>query len=158
MLYYATWQIGTSVLEECAASLFRVCKQHISLQHWFLSIKQHCHIPEDSKLCSHCCVNCRYLNESLLQFFIWASYELTVLNSHLMWMLYSVLQINYTFWVISVITIWLSKPRICGLIPGRDKDFAPLQSVQTDSGVHPASSSVGAGGDFLRCKTDAAWI
>lgn len=72
---------------------------------------------------------------------------------NLMSVLYSIFQINYTFWVICVITsLWTGQPKNCGVIPGRGKDFALLQNVRTDSGVHAASSVVGTEGWFPRVK------
>jgi hypothetical protein len=39
-----------------------------------------------------------------------------------------------------------------GSIPGRDYRFSLLDSVQTDSGAHPAFYPMGFGGDFPRVK------
>jgi hypothetical protein len=40
-----------------------------------------------------------------------------------------------------------------GSIPGTSKDFSLLRSIQTDSGIHPASYPISSGCSFPRDKT-----
>jgi hypothetical protein len=42
---------------------------------------------------------------------------------------------------------WL-RPGDRGSIPGRGKGFSPILCVQTGSGAHPASCTMGTGGPF----------
>jgi hypothetical protein len=39
-----------------------------------------------------------------------------------------------------------------GSVPDRDKRFSVIHSIQTGSGVHPASYTMGTGGSFLDGK------
>jgi hypothetical protein len=42
-----------------------------------------------------------------------------------------------------VLTIWTTDWTVWGLNPARGMDFSVLQNVQTSSGAHPASYSMG---------------
>jgi hypothetical protein len=55
---------------------------------------------------------------------------------------------------VSIVSVWLrtGRPGYQGSIPGRGKDFSSTLYVQTGSGAHPASCTMGTGGPFPGAK------